>query len=100
MDAAMVHRRGPAGAPDGQQGRPQRPSLDSCGFNAHTSPFRPEVSCFGEPIYCSGLQVRMLPALRCRRGSGGPAELHALDVRGLQPFGAGFHFKADFCAFL
>jgi hypothetical protein len=28
-----------------------------------------------------------------------PAELRALDVRGLQPFRAGFHFKGDSCAF-
>jgi hypothetical protein len=33
-------------------------------------------------------------------GSGVPAELHALDVCGLQPFRAGFHFEAYSCAFL
>ena len=33
-------------------------------------------------------------------GSSYPAELRALDVRGLQPFRAGLHFEADPCAFL
>jgi hypothetical protein len=37
-------------------------------------------------------------SLQCA-GSGRLAELHSLDVCGLQPFRAGFHFKADFCAF-
>jgi len=37
----------------------------------------------------------------CGAGGGGvPVELHALDVRGLQPFRTGLHFEADSCAFL
>jgi hypothetical protein len=41
-------------------------------------------------------------ALRTPQSAGSDhlADLHSLDVRGLQPFGAGFHFKADAGAFL
>jgi len=40
------------------------------------------------------------PGATTRAGSNFPAQLHALDVCCLQPFRAGFHFKADSGAFL
>ena len=39
------------------------------------------------------------PGTMASAGRRSLAELHALDVCGLQPFGAGFHFKTDFGAF-
>jgi hypothetical protein len=67
---------------------------------AHTPPPRPRISFLSEPIVLppgpSGVKA---PGTVASAGSRCHAELHALDVRGLQPFRACFHFKADAGAF-
>jgi hypothetical protein len=67
---------------------------------AHTPPPRPRISSLGEPnLLPPGPSGMKAPGTVASAGSRYHAELHALDVRGLQPFRAGFHFKADAGAF-
>lgn len=66
------------------------------GINAHTSPSRPRISSLGEPIYCPGLQVRMLPAVCNPPGAGALLSYTRSTSAACNPFGPVFTSKLTF----
>jgi hypothetical protein len=73
--------------------------LDTIGGDAHLSA-KTDYLFPWRAYLLPGSSGENAPCAAAPAGSSFPAELHALDVCGLQTFGAGFHFKADFRAFL
>ena len=63
------------------------------GIYAHTSPSRPKISSLGEPIYCPGLQVRMLPAVCIPPGAGASLSYTRSTSAACNPFGPVFTSK-------